>query len=279
MRLPDELSTPIACDRVLTVANMRMAVAQSRADLKGVEERIAYLGQLLPEVVQFGADLLLLPELFVCGYNISAEIPTVAEYRDGPTSVAIAQLARQHAIAIHYGYAERAKGKIFNSALCIGPDGATLGHHRKLAIPPGFERELFSPGKGCQTFKYCGFNVATLICYDAEFSETVRHVAGLGADLVLVPTALGRAWGWVAEKMIPTRAFENGVYLAYSNIAGVENDMAFLGRSFIAAPDGTELARAGHGPEVLFADLDLAEVAKSQARLPYLSDRHDLQMT
>lgn len=49
--------------------------------------------------------------------------------------------------------------------------------------------------------------------------------------------------------MIPTRGFENGVVLAYTNHAGHENGMAFLGESFIAAPDGQELARVGADPE------------------------------
>ncbi len=162
--------------------------------------------------------------------------------------------------------------------MCIGPDGALLGHHRKLAIPPGFERAHFSAGAGATLFDYRGFKIATLICYDAEFAETVRHVAALGADLVLVPTALGAAWGWVAETMIPTRAYENGVFLAYANGAGAQGDMTFLGQSVIAAPMGVELARAGSEPEILYATLDLDQVATAQARLPYLQDRTTLHL-
>lgn len=118
-----------------------------------------------------------------------------------------------------------------------------------------------------------GLRIATLICYDAEFAETVRHVAGQGAELILVPTALGAEWGWVAQTMMPTRAYENGVFLAYANSAGQQHGMAFLGHSLIAAPDGTEAARAGSSPEILIADLDRARVTAAQSRLPYLQDR------
>jgi predicted amidohydrolase len=127
-------------------------------------------------------------------------------------------------------------------------------------------------------FTLCGVKIATLICYDAEFPETVRHVAGLGAQLVVVPTALGAQWRWVAERMIPTRAYENGVYLAYANSAGSENGLSYLGASVIVGPDGVEDARAGSAPCIFEAEIDLDRVQAAQNRLPYLRDRYDLQL-
>jgi nitrilase len=250
-----------------------LAIGQAPADLDGPVKRLIWLGDILPEVVSQGADLLLLPELFACGYNIGADVLQLAETADGPTANRIAQLARVHGVAVHYGFAERDQTRIFNAALCIGPDGATLGRHRKLLLPPGFEREHFTPGTGCTLFEYCGLKFATLICYDAEFPETVRHAALQGADVVLVPTALGSEWNWVAHSMIPTRAFENGVYLGYANYAGRQNDLTFLGHSVIAAPDGTEAARAGANPGIMFADLHKDLIAAARSRLPYLRDQ------
>ena len=255
----------------------RLAVAQSPAELDTPAKRLTWLRDVLPEIAASGADLVLLPELFACGYNIGDAVQDRAEATDGPTAGAIAGMARQHGIAIHYGFSERADGRFYNAALCIGPDGV-LGHHRKLIIPPGFERDQFTAGRDCQLFNYRGLLIATLICYDAEFAETVRYVAGLGAELVLVPTALGAEWDWVAERMIPTRAYENGIFLAYANSAGVENGFSYLGKSVVAAPDGVEAARAGAEAEVMFADLDTARVAAAQARLPYLKDRASINL-
>jgi predicted amidohydrolase len=259
-------------------ASFRLAVSQAPAELNGPEARMNWLQAMLPGVATAGADLLLLPELFACGYHIGDAVKERAEAVDGPTAQAIADLARANGIAIHYGFAERSEGQIFNAALCFGPDGTVLGHQRKLAIPPGAERAYFTRGRGCHLFDYRGLRIATLICYDAEFPETVRHVATLGAELVLVPTALGAGWTWVAQTMIPTRAYENGVYLAYANSAGVENGFAFLGNSVIAAPDGAEAARAGTGPEVIYADLEKARVKRAQARLPYLIDHSSIEL-
>lgn len=253
-----------------------LAVGQSPADLATTQDRLDWLREVLPEVAQQGADLLVLPELFATGYNIGDLVVTRAEPADGRAAQAISALAAAHGVAIHYGFPEAAEGVIYNTAQCFGPDGARLGGHRKLVIPPGFERAHFTPGTGCTLFTYRDVRIATLICYDAEFPETARHVASMGAELVLVPTALGAQWEWVAQRMIPTRAYENGVFLAYANSAGSEHEMAFLGQSFIATPDGQELARAGAQPQIIYGTLELGKVPAAQARLPYLQDRGSL---
>ena len=257
---------------------MRLAVAQTPADLPDSQARLDWLRAALPDIAAQGADLVLLPELFACGYNIGSDLRSRAEAVDGPTFDSMAELAQEFSVAIHYGFSERSGDDLFNSALCVSAEGRCLAHQRKLAIPPGFERDFFSPGAGCALFELGGVNIATLICYDAEFGETVRHVAGMGAHLVLVPTALGADWGWVAKTMIPTRAYENGVYLAYANSAGTENDMEFLGASVIAAPDGTEDARAGLATEVLYSEVDIGRVKTAQGRLPYLNDRKHIKL-
>ena len=255
----------------------RLAVGQSPAELATPRERLNWLSEALPGINE-ETDLLLLPELFATGYNIGDQVCARAEPADGPVAKEIAAMAKARGVAIHYGFAELNGDKIYNAAQCIGPDGEKLGAHRKLAIPPGFEQDHFTPGHGCKLFTYRGFRIATLICYDAEFPETVRHVATLGAELVLVPTALGAQWEWVSQRMIPTRAYENGVYLAYANGAGTEHGMQFLGQSFIATPDGKELARAKTGPEIIYGALQSDRISHSQARLPYLKDRKALTL-
>ncbi len=254
---------------------MRIAALQAPV-LDSPQARIDWLATYLPQARADGAHLVALPELFAHGYHIAERLADRAEPRDGPTATAMAELARANGVAVLYGYAERADGVIYNSAACVDAQGRIIGHHRKLAIPPGFERSIFTPGQGVRVFTLHGVRIAILICYDAEFPETARYAASLGAQVIVVPTALGAAWGWVAGRMIPTRGFENGVYLAYINHAGTENGLDYLGQSIIVAPDGEDMARAGAGPEMIVADIHVARVAAAQARLPYLSDREAL---
>jgi predicted amidohydrolase len=259
------------------VDSLNIAVAQSPADLFGPQARLAWLAECLARLDGQEVDLLLLPELFLTGYNIGEKVTQWAEPVAGSSARTIAALACRHNIAIHYGFAEREGERIYNAAACIARNGTLLACHRKLLLPPGFEGDHFSPGESYTQFEIDGIKAATLICYDAEFPETFRAVASAGAELVLVPTALGAQWGVVANTVIPARAFENGIYVCYANSCGTENDMSFFGGSCVIAPNGAELARAGAGEEILQAKIEKGAVQAAQSRLPYLIDRQNLR--
>jgi len=256
---------------------MRVAVFQCHAEGLDQPGRLAALRRAIAAAGDDRPLLMVCPELFMSGYNVGAAIVRLAETVEGPFAAHISALARETGTAICYGYPERGEDVIYNSAACFGPDGALMANHRKLGIPPGIEPDYFSPGERPTLFDFAGLRFAVLVCYDAEFPEPARQAALAGAHCLLVPTALRDMWGVVADKMMPTRAFENGVYLAYANHAGQEGDHAYLGASCISSPTGEDLARAGAGEEVIAAAIDAARVAAAQARLPYLHDLEGLK--
>lgn len=255
---------------------LAISLAQSPAELDGPKERLEWLETTLAALDK-ETELLVLPELFACGYNIGESLSAWAQANDGPTACAISALAKKHRVAIHYSYAERAGHCIYNASQYFDESGNRLGEHRKLSLPPGFEADQLTPGKGCQIFSHYGFQIATLICYDLEFPENARHLGEQGVDLIIVPTALCKAWGVVAEHVVPTRAFENGCYVVYANQAGFEHGLEYYGGSCIANPQGQVLARAGAGPEIIYASLDTNQVTAARQRLPYLTDLHKIQ--
>ena len=257
-------------------ASLNLAVAQSPGELTGAEERLTWLRDLLGAQEEGAIDLLVLPELFQCGYNIGEGLSDAAQTPDGPFAKAVADMSHRHGLAILYGYAERQGNQLFNSAICFDAAGQVVGHHRKLLLPPGFEGDHFAPGAECTLFDLNGVSVAILVCYDVEFPENLRHVAQQGAELVAVPTALGAQWGIVADKLVPTRAFENGVYIAYANHCGTEHGLTYYGGSCIAAPDGSDAARAGGDPGTIHAIVRTGAVVQAQSRLPYHKDRLNL---
>ncbi len=217
-------------------------------------------------------DLVVCPELFASGYNIGGALRERAEPCDGPFAEAIGKIAREHGTAIAYGYPERDGDTVYNAAAVIGPTGELLANHRKTILPPGFEPDYFTPGDTMTTFVLGDVRCCLMICYEAEYPEAVRAAAESGVQVVIVPTALVEQWQSVATRLMPTRAFENGVWLLYANHAGSENGAHYLGESCIAAPDGSDAARAGNGEELICAELDMKLVAAMQARLPYLRD-------
>jgi predicted amidohydrolase len=118
-----------------------------------------------------------------------------------------------------------------------------------------------------------GWRIGLLICYDIEFPENVRRLALADVDFVAVPTAVMQPYDFVATHMVPTRAFENVVFIAYANRCAVENGLEYVGLSCVAGPDGRDLARAGRGEELVFADLDPGLREQWAPVNTYLKDR------
>lgn len=268
-------------------AAFELMIWQTPADLGLPSDRLAWLDERLGQSDLADIDLILLPELFQTGYNAADIIPHCAEASDGLFFQSMAHLARQHQVAFAYGYAERADGRIYNSAQVIDASGASLANHRKLAIPPGFETALFAKGDQMTRFRFHEIEVGILICYDAEFPELMRAMAmpdaGVreGAELVLVPTALSDQWAVVADRVIPARGFENGIYVAYANHCGADKGLGFLGRSCIISPTGTDLARADGGENgmAIRARISRDAVKAAQSRLPYLEEYQKLSQS
>jgi predicted amidohydrolase len=223
-----------------------------------------------------GAALMLCPECWLCGYNIGAQVATLAESRTGHSAQVIADIARRNRLAIAYGYAERdpVDGIVYNAVQVIGPDGVSLAHYRKTHLFGPDERAAYRAG-GCfeAPFDLGGFRIGLLICYDVEYPEAVRSVALLGAEVVLVPTALTEEYTAVPELLVPARAIESQVFIAYCNHAGVENGMRFLGGSRLSDIDGRPIVAAGTGEALLIGEINQEKRRATAALYPYRVDR------
>lgn len=248
---------------------MKLGVYQADCGSLGFEERMARLDAALAEQA---FELLVCPELFASGYHIEGSHRDLAEPSDGRYALGVAELAQRHCSAIAFGYPEKAD-QVYNAVAVIGADGRLIANHRKrLAPPESFEGNTFVNGDRPTMFDLAGLRVAVAICYEIEFPETARSAGLSGADLLIVPTALGAAWPVVAERIVPARAFENGLWLAYANHGGKELTHEYLGGSRIVAPDGREVAVAGRKEDLLSAEVDVEAVAAARKRLPYLRD-------
>lgn len=252
---------------------MRLALWQTEGHPGDVAANLTALAQQARAAAAAGAQLLLCTELWLGGYNVQAQ---AAEPADGPAAQRIGAIAREHGIAICYGYAESHEqgGKPYNSAQVIDASGARLSNYRKTHLFGDFERALFTPGEALQApFQFAGWSVGLLICFDIEFPENARLLTLAGAELLLIPTALGPEYGAVPDLIVPARAVENQLFVAYCNHSGHEDGLAFLGGSCVAAPDGRKLASTAGGEALLVVDLDHGMRAAQVATFPYLRDR------
>lgn len=246
---------------------MKVAIWQTAsADLARLRERAR-------EASALGARLLITPEAFTSGYNV-ANIAESAQPAHGAWHHEVASIAVEQNIAILYGHPERDGLNVFNSASLVDVDGRVLARHHKVHLY-GDADSAYTHGTTFEAFAELeGVRVGILICYDVEFPESVRSLALAGADLVAVPTALMRPYEVVTRILVPARAYENQVYVAYTNRCGIEGSLDYCGESCIVGPDGADLARAGDGDELLVAEIDPQALARSRADNTHLRDRH-----
>ncbi len=226
------------------------------ADPASAEDRLDALDAAMAAAAAAGASLLVAPELLLPGYNCPDRHAAEAEPRGGPWEMAAADLARAHGVALVFCWAERDGADVRNAATVLGPDGTALAHYRKIQLFGEMEQASFRAGDAPPPiFELDGRRFGLLICYDIEFPEHARDLARRGAQAILVPTANPAGFEHVQRLLVPARACENGVFVAYANYCGDDSGLGFGGGSVIAGPDGVVLAAAGTAPALLIAEL------------------------
>ena len=237
------------------------------------------LKKVVNKLAGVNADLIVLPELAFTGYYFKdrKEVKTLAEdpYHSATVDT-LKKLCREKKFHIVTGFTERAKDRLFNSALLIGPKG--IKHiYRKIHL---FNEESNWFDKGdiaLQVNKVNNTRVGIMVCFDWAFPEVTRVLALHGADIICHPSNLVLDY---CQKTMLTRCLENKVYAITTNRFGYDNrphgKLRFTGRSQIVAPGGTLIHQARSQAEELYImDLDPV-LARDKSITPLnnvLSDR------
>ena len=206
-----------------------------------------------------------------------------AETIPGPTTDAFCELAAELGVVFVLNVFERGAGNpgpTFDSSPVIDADGTLMGITRMVHITEYeffHEQGYYAPGdQGVPVYETRFGRIGVAICYDRHYPEYMRALAIKGAEVVVIPQA-GSVGEWpegLYEAEMRVTAFHNGYFTALCNRVGEEEKLVFSGESFVCAPDGEVLARAGEGTdEILYCDLDLGMVEKSNARRLFLRDR------
>ena len=233
---------------------MRIALNQCPSPSGATGEGLATLDASLSATRAAGAGALVMPELFLPGYNVTdpgAQARTAAEW-----DAELGPRAARAGVALILGLAERDGAALYNSAMAWGPDGARLALYRKNQLFGPREKALFTHGTRLVTFALGPRKAALLICYDVEFAPLCAQLSADGVDLVLVPTANMLPFTHVSRLTVPAQAVNHGLAIVYANYCGSEGDLTYAGGSLIVNRDGCVLAQAGPGPALLVADLD-----------------------
>jgi len=265
----------------------RIAVIQMAAPWNPPASTRVHTVTLLRNAAALGATLAVLPELCTISYDFThrGDVEAHAEPLDGPTVSAWCEVARDTGLHIVGGLPEHAQGRLFNTAVLVGPSGV-LGAYRKAHLYH-FERGIFSPGDaGFQAWDTPLGRLGVLICYDLRFAEAVRVLLLGGAEVLCVPTTWtdrGKpepwdARGWCgANYLAAGHAYGNRLWVACADRAGQDGAVRTLGCSAIFAPSGAAVAgpAAPSGEDVLVADVDLGrqDARRATTEMDLVRDR------
>ena len=261
---------------------MRIALVQCSAGADGLENLRRGL-ESLEGAAREGAELVCFPELaftrFLPQEPATGDVRSLAEPVPGPTTEAFARKARELGVVVIINLFERAGDRCYDTSPVIDADGRLLGRTRMVHVIDTdrfHERGYYAPGDtGAPVYDTRAGRIGVAICYDRHYPEYMRALALGGADLVVIPQA-GAVDEWpdgLFEAEVRTSAFQNGYFAALCNRVGKEERLAFAGKSFVCGQDGSMIARAGEGDEILFADVDLSAADRSHARRLFLRDR------
>lgn len=277
------------------------AVVQAAPVLFDRDATVEKACRLTHDAAAQGARLILFPEAFVPAYPRGLTFGTVVGSRSpqgrltwqaywenavdvpGPAVEALGAAARQAQAYLSIGVIERdsqfSRGTLYCTLLYFGPDGRLLGKHRKLK-PTAAERLIWGEGDGSTltVLDTAYGKMGGLICWENYMPLARMALYGKGVEIYLAPTADSRDTWQATLRHI---AYEGRCFVLGcnqfvtksmypANLEGIDDlahqpEIMCRGGSVIISPLGEVLAGPLYDQEgMLFAELDLAEIARSR---------------
>ncbi len=257
---------------------IRLALAQISSKRESKSENLKKIEELTIKAKKQGADLIIFPEMSLTGYVILDQVYELAEPIPGPSTGKVEALAKKTGMHIVFGMpelSEKTQATIFNAAVFVGPKGL-IGKYRKMYLPTHSvfeEKRYFRPGYEPSAFQTDIGNIGLSICYDVFFPEVFRLSRLKGAQLIICISASPAVRRGYFEILTSARALENTAFLAYVNLAGVEDGLQFWGGSRLVCPTGDVVAKAKYDEEdFVLCDLDFGDLRAAETFIPTLRD-------
>ena len=257
---------------------IKIAFGQISSKREDKEANLKKIEKLTLKAKEQGADLAIFPELSLSGYVVRDQLYELAETIPGPTVEKAEALAKKTGMHVIFGMpelSEKTQATIFNTAVLIGPKGL-IGKYRKMYLPTHSvfeEKRYFRPGYQTAAFQTDIGNIGLCICYDIFFPEIIRLTRLQGAQLIVCISASPAVRRSYFETLTCARALENTAFLAYVNLAGVQDGLQFWGGSRLVSPSGDVLAKAKYDEEdFIICEADYKDLRTAETFIPTLRD-------
>jgi NAD+ synthase (glutamine-hydrolysing) len=243
---------------------LRIALAQFDFPVGAVRANAERIAMMIAEARdEYGADIVLFPELALCGYPPEDLLLRPGFLRDCAEAIGVVAKAATGGIVAVVGWPEVAGSVVFNAASVLR-DGLVECTYRKRELPNYAvfdERRYFDvdPDRDDCVFEVKGVPVGLIICEDLWFPEPIASTVRKGAQLVLVPNAspFDRDKHAQRDALLAERTAETGAAIAYLNVVGGQDAVVFDGASVVANGDGSvHPAAAAFTDQWLVVDYD-----------------------
>ena len=241
---------------------LRLALGQINTTVGDLDGNTSKVIAYIKQARSMEADLVAFPEMAITGYppeDLLLKPSFIEDNLDRMHQV----IASSKGITVVVGFAD-ADSNIYNAA-AIGRDEKLVGVYHKMYLPNYgvFDEErYFKAGTKCPVFIIDGVPIGINICEDIWYASGPTSVQSQSGAQVIIninasPYHAGKPL--TRENMISTRASDNEVYIAYTNLVGGQDELVFDGGSTIFSPDGQLLARGKQLQEdLIVADIDLS---------------------
>ena len=257
---------------------IKLALCQISSKRENKTENLQKIEKMTLEAKRQGADLAIFPEMCLTGYVILDQIYELAETIPGPATEKLTTIAKKTGMHIIFGMPERSEktqATLYNTAVFVGPQGL-IGKYQKMYLPTHSvfeEKRYFRPGYQSAAFQTRLGNIGLTICYDVFFPEVFRLTRLKGAQLMVCISASPAVRRNYFEILTSARALENTAYLAYVNLAGVEDGLQFWGGSRLVCPTGDVVAKAKYDEEdFVICEVDFSDLRTAETFIPTLRD-------
>ena len=202
----------------------RVAVLQMRSVNREYERNIKTIIKYMSDAKQNGADILLLPECFITGYDLTIDNASAITEND---LAPLCENAKELNIGLVAAALTQGKSNPQNSAFVISKDGKILMKYAKVHTCDFADEKVLESGSEFKVCDFDGVKIGIMICYDREYPESARVLMLKGAEIILVPNDCGSMRPRL--QALSTRAYENmcGAAMANPNGENAGNSCAY----------------------------------------------------
>lgn len=256
---------------------MKIAAVQLVCTLGDVPANLKKVRDFCGHAKQEGVDLIVFPEASDTGYSMPVVHDLAKPWTEGAVP-ALQDMAKEFALTIVSGVAERVDEVIYNSQVFIDPRGEIVASYRKthlFVLPPNDESACYSPGEKFVSVPVAEFRFGLSICYDLRFPEVCRALAlEHGANVMVISSAWPNPRAAHLRALAVARAIENQSYLVLANRAGVDAGVTCCGLSAIIDPSGVLIASASEDrEEMIVAEISEEVVRSARERMGVFAHR------